>query len=224
MKMTDEQKLSVYGSYLNIFKTPEIKLIVEEIIKHTPTIFFGASTSSTGKYHPNATNGVMGLVKHSIAVMLTAEDLMKNETIMETFGLSQINDKDREMILAACLIHDNAKYGYEDNTSHNSKNYTQQNHPRLIVDIAKKAKLNKLTGSHKKTLIIIINLIKTHMGQWVTVRDGEDLPLPKSKSQAFVHTCDYIASRKTLDIVSQLSLPEDLDPKLVQWFEFQATN
>ena len=111
MEMTNEQKLSVYGDYLNRFKNKTVREIVEGVIINTPTVFFGASTSSTGKYHPLATNGIMGLVKHSVAVMLTAEDMMRNETIMEVFELEELSNLDKEVILAACLLHDNAKYG-----------------------------------------------------------------------------------------------------------------
>jgi len=87
MEMTSEQKLSFYGEYLNEFKDEDVYRIVKEVIEHTPTIFFGASTSSTGKYHPQATNGLMGLVKHSVAVMLTAKEFLTNDTVLNIFGI-----------------------------------------------------------------------------------------------------------------------------------------
>lgn len=230
--MNNEQKLSVFGAYLDVFKIPEIKEIVNEVIINTPILYFGASTSSTGKYHPSATNGIMGLVKHSVAVMLIAQDSFRNDVIMSTFGLNNLSDLDKEIILAACLLHDNAKYGAEDDMVYvNEKIYTNNEHPRLVSEIAKKA---GLFNSENKDLVLylgkILDLIETHMGQWTNVENRynknvvanpEPLDAPKTGKQRFVHLCDYMASRKTMDVVSSLSLPEDLDNKTLEWFNFQ---
>ena len=50
-------------------------------------------------------------------------------------------------------------------------------------------------------LNLICRCIETHMGPWTTNYKGEDvLSPPKDKYQRFVHMCDYLASRKFLDI------------------------
>lgn len=230
--MNNKQKLSAFGVHLDVFKIPEIKEIVNDVIINTPTLYFGASTSSTGKYHPLATNGVMGLVKHSVAVMLIAQDLFRNDVIMSVFGLNDLSELDKEIILAACLLHDNAKYGAEDDMLYsNKKVYTNNEHPRLVSEIAKKA---GLFDSENKNLVLyvykILNLIETHMGQWTNVENKYDktpvvnpepLEVPKTGKEKFVHLCDYMASRKTMDVVSSLSLPEDLDNETLEWFNFQ---
>lgn len=219
--MNDIQKLSIYGDFLNVFTDPIIEKIVKDIIVATPTIFFGASTSSSGKYHPEATNGLMGLAKHSMAVMLTAQDLLRNDTITKIFGLEDLSKIDEEIILAACLLHDNAKYG-TGKISMEDKVFTKKTHPKLVSKIAEEAGLFDGEDPIVPYLLRILELIETHMGQWTMVDKGDtELDKPGTNQQAFVHLCDYIASRKTLDIVSELSLPEDIDPDLLRLFEIQ---
>lgn len=218
MKLTKEQKLDIYKGYLDEFKNQKVLNIVEKIIENTPTIFFGASTSSTGKYHPVVTNGFMGLVKHSLAVMITAKEFMRNETIMKVFNLENLSDLDKEIILAACLVHDNAKYG-ADELDYTQFHYTRTEHPRLVVDIVKKAGLENFDKEDKEILNKMLHLIETHMGEWTKVRGGEDLKKPSSKIQAFVHLCDYTVSKKTFDIVSELSVPESFPQDIIDGFK-----
>lgn len=219
--MNSIQKLAVYGDFLDVFTDPFIEKIVKDVIVETPTIFFGASTSSSGKYHPIATNGTMGLVKHSMAVMLTAQDLLRNDTIMKIFELGNLSDVDKQIILAACLLHDNAKYG-TGKISMEDKVLTKKTHPKLVSTIAEEAGLFDGEDPIVPYLLRILELIETHMGQWTMVDKGDtELDKPRTNQQAFVHLCDYIASRKTFDIVSELSLPKDINPDLLRLFEIQ---
>lgn len=222
MELTSKQKIETYGKHLNEFKHPVIKNIVEKVIVNTPTIYFGASTSSTGKHHPKATNGLTGLVKHSVATMLTAKELLANEIIMSVFQMNQLNELDKEIILAASLLHDNGKYGIEEKDE-NVKYYTLGEHPRLFKGLAEKAGLHEeLKGDDLEILCKINNLIETHMGQWNKVRDKEDLLKPTSYAQAFVHMCDYIVSKKTMDTIMDISLPNNVNPELIEWFQTQV--
>ena len=55
--------------------------------------------------------------------------------------------------------------------------------------------------SVKQELDLVCRCIATHMGPWTTNYKGEEvLECPKDKYQRFVHMCDYLASRKFLDI------------------------
>lgn len=137
MKLTDKQKLETYGECLKEFKYPVIQNIVEKIIINTPTIYFGASTSSTGKHHPKVVNGLTGLVRHSVATMLTAKEFLDNDIIMKVFQMSELSELDKEIILAACLLHDNAKYGVEEKDG-DEKYYTLGEHPRLFKKLVKR--------------------------------------------------------------------------------------
>ena len=43
--------------------------------------------------------------------------------------------------------------------------------------------------------------VESHMGPWNTDYDGNEiLPKPKTKYENFVHMCDYLASRRYLNI------------------------
>ena len=43
--------------------------------------------------------------------------------------------------------------------------------------------------------------ISSHMGQWNTDRKSSVvLPLPTTKYQKFVHLCDYLSSRKFMNV------------------------
>ena len=47
----------------------------------------------------------------------------------------------------------------------------------------------------------VADCIKTHMGPWITDYDGNEvLEKPSTKYQNFVHMCDYLASRKFLEV------------------------
>lgn len=221
MQLTNKQKIGTYGEYLREFKIPLVQQILKEIIINTPTIYFGASTSSTGKYHPEATNGLAGLVKHSVAVMLTAKEMLNNETMMTVFNMTNLSDLDKEIILAAALVHDNAKYGADEKEG-SQKYYTEGAHPRLVVEIVKKSELLKtLDAKGLAELNKMLKLISTHMGQWTNVRGGEPLNIPSTPAQAFIHMCDYIVSRKTMDNIENIKFPSDASPELVEWFSNQ---
>ena len=52
-----------------------------------------------------------------------------------------------------------------------------------------------------KEIEFICHVISSHMGPWNTNNySNVVLPKPESKFQRFVHMCDYLASRKFLDV------------------------
>ncbi|MCD3326841.1 hypothetical protein G8V02_07945, partial [Clostridium botulinum D/C] len=48
----------------------------------------------------------------------------------------------------------------------------------------------------------IVKAIRSHMGEWNKDyrTKKEVLPLPKTRIERFVHMCDYLASRKSINI------------------------
>lgn len=79
----------------------------------------------------------------------------------------------------------------------------------------------ELDEAGKEKLRKIVKLIETHMGQWTFVREGEPLEKPSTRAQAFVHMCDFVASRKTFDIVSEMTFPEGVDNEIMESFKTQ---
>lgn len=99
------------------------------------------------------------------------------------------------MIISALLLHDGCKSGIE------QSRYTQTEHPLIVADyIYKNDEINKLIN--QEILEQILKAIRSHMGEWnkdyKTKR--EVLPKPKTRMERFVHMCDYLASRKSINI------------------------
>ena len=54
-------------------------------------------------------------------------------------------------------------------------------------------------GLNKEDATLMQDVIKTHMGNWTTDYNGNEvLEPPKTKYQNFVHMCDFLASRKCI--------------------------
>jgi hypothetical protein len=59
-----------------------------------------------------------------------------------------------------------------------------------------------LEGDESIVWFQINQLIRTHMGEWCTGKNGEVVtPKPKTEAQKLVHLCDYLASRREIDLV-----------------------
>ena len=59
---------------------------------------------------------------------------------------------------------------------------------------------DKLTFTDKE-IEFMCHVISSHMGPWNTNNYSDIiLPKPESKFQRFVHMCDYLASRKVIDV------------------------
>ena len=93
----------------------------------------------------------------------------------------------------ALLIHDGLKSGIVKET------YTRFDHPVLIADLVEKNKEHlSLTDDEIDKLT---KMLKCHMGAWNTNNYSDVvLPKPKNKLENFVHMCDFLASRKVINV------------------------
>jgi len=98
-----------------------LKVFVEWALKQLPDYFYSVAASSTGKYHPNYTQGDGGLVRHTQATVRIANELFKCET-MQNF-----DDTEKDIIRVALLLHDGVKHGT------NGSQYTVATHPLEVV-------------------------------------------------------------------------------------------
>ena len=182
------EKIGYFKKELSYIKNEDIKESCEVMISLLPDYFFLIPASSTGKYHPEFTLGESGLVRHVKAAVLIAYDLLQNPIIGDKY-----TSDEKDLMLMSLILHDGLKSGL----THNR--YTQVNHPTLIKNyiLENKDKL-KLTEEQIK---FISSAIEAHMGAWNTDFNGNVvLPKPKTKYENFVHMCDYLASRKYLNI------------------------
>ncbi len=182
-------KIEIFKTELNYIKDIRLRKSAEQIISTLPDYFFTIPASSTGKYHPEYALGKGGLVRHTKAAVRIAHELLnKNNTIG-----SEFTDLEKDIIIIALMIHDGLKLGNV------QTKYTVFEHPLLISSyILKKYKDFNLTQDEAN---LMASILETHMGEWTTDYFGKEvLPKPVTKYQKFGHMCDYLASRKFINV------------------------
>lgn len=166
-----------------------IQQFAKYCVDNLPAYFFTVPASSSGKYHPSYALGDGGLVRHTKAAVAVAHELFNLEMFQKQFS-----ETEQDLILLSLILHDGKKQG-----NGNGK-YTVFEHPLYAADFVKECNFecSKLTNEQEQ---IVCDAISSHMGQWNTVRNfGTVLPKPVDKIQKFVHMCDYLASRKFLEV------------------------
>jgi 23S rRNA maturation-related 3'-5' exoribonuclease YhaM len=177
----------IFNKELNYIKDTNIKESLITILDLLPKYFYEVPASSTGKYHPEFSLGEGGLVRHTKAAVRIAIELFNDESI------NNFSSHEKDLIVFALTVHDGLKSGEV------KSEYTQFDHPILISNFLKEHK-NELKLDDKD-LSFICKCVETHMGPWTKDYNGNEvLTPPKDKYQRFVHMCDYLASRKFLNI------------------------
>lgn len=174
-----------------------IRRFVEKILNELPEYFWIIPASSSGKYHPNYALGEGGLVRHTKAVVKIADSL---------FELYHFDDIEKDIIIASLILHDGFKSGYEGVNN----SYTRFEHPLIMSNYINEYDIydycegsenyDELLDTMKYIATEIASCVSCHMGKW-RERDGLILPRPETEMQKFVHLCDYLASRKFIEIV-----------------------
>lgn len=179
--------MDYFKTELNYISDERIRNSCKTMINLLPSYFFKVAASSTGKYHPEFSLGEGGLYRHTKAAVRIANELLNLE---EYKGVYTTHDKD--LILMSLILHDGLKHGKEESK------YTLFMHPVIMGDyILENSSALSLSDDELK---IVVNAIKSHMGQWNTDNYGNVLPKPNTKIGKFVHMCDYLSSRKFLDM------------------------
>lgn len=201
-KTLDKLKIMVYNTYITKRKETtktmkniklferELDLIVNEDLRmltkayleeRVPSYFWQIGASSSGKYHPSFSQNVGGLVRHTKAVVMFAEELLR----MNTYAY--MKDEYKDYVIVACIIHDTCKYG---KSEYNKDEYGDhaKNASELFAEFC--AEENYIPSE------LLLNAVKAHMGQWST--EPEDRPF--TAIDRCVHLADYMASRSFIDI------------------------
>lgn len=178
----------VFKIELGYIKSNKVRNACLEMIKLLPDYFFEIPASSTGKYHPEYALGDGGLLRHSKAAVRIGYELLQDPSIGDKY-----TSDEKDMMLMALLLHDGLKSGMP------KEKYTRFDHPLLICDLIMDNE--EVLGLEVEEIEFICDAIKTHMGNWTTDYNGEEvLEKPKTKYQNFVHMCDFLASKKFLNI------------------------
>ena len=177
---------------LSLIKSPLLRDQVREYLnEHTPAYFWKIGASSSGKYHPIFSQGNGGLVRHTKAVVMFAEELLK----MSSYAYMREDYKD--YVIAACIIHDTCKYGRENEMDKGEYAQHAPNAAQHFAEFCESFYPHPVSE-------LLLGAVRSHMGQWST--DKEDRPF--TQIDRCVHMADYMASRSFIDI-----------PNLVQEYE-----
>lgn len=150
---------------------------------HVGEWFWKSGASSSGKYHPQFAQGEGGLVRHTRAVCMFCEELLR----MSTYAY--MRDEYKDYARVACLLHDTCKYGNAD--EENTDCYKE--HGALAASEVALAWF-EFFGTPCPELLTMA--IRSHMGQWTEKREDR----PFTNIDRLVHLADYVASRSFLDI------------------------
>lgn len=181
-------KVDVFNKEYEYIKNVRYKEDAKKLVELLPDYFFEVAASSTGKYHPSFALGEGGLVRHTKVAVRFAYELSTNQTIGSAF-----TSDERDLMIVALLVHDGLKHGRE------KSKYVTFDHPLVIGEYIKenKDKLNFTEGE----IEFLVTTISSHMGEWTTNSYSDVvLPEPKNRYQRFVHMCDFLASRKFVDV------------------------
>lgn len=181
-------KKEVFKKEINYLKNPKYQENVQTLIELVPDYFFIIPAASTGKYHPQFAQGEAGLVRHTKVALKIAKDILSLEYMNNIFT----NDE-KDLLLIAIMFHDTHKLGVP------KEKYTRFDHPLLAASFIKDNQ-DKTTFTDKE-INIITKTISSHMGQWNTNSYSNiTLPKPNDKYEFFVHMCDFLSSKKYLDV------------------------
>lgn len=177
------RNIDFFKRELELIKDENLREVVRiYMLVRTPDYFWTVGASASGKHHPQFSQGEGGLVRHTKAVVMFAEELLR----MNTYAYMREEYKD--YVIAACILHDTIKYGMDEEL--NKDEY--RNHARnASIAFKKWCEDCDYTPSE-----ILLNAIISHMGQWST--DKNDRPF--SPVDRCVHMADYMASRSFIDI------------------------
>lgn len=176
------KNIKLFERELELIQDEDLKMITKAYLEErVPNYFWEIGASSSGKYHPKFSQGVGGLVRHTKAVVMFAEELLRMSSYQ------YMREEYKDYVIVACIIHDTCKYGETE--------YDKT----LFNEHAKNASVafeSFCSEEDYRVSEFLLNAVKSHMGQWST--DREDRPF--TSVDRCVHLADYMASRSFLDI------------------------
>ena len=193
------RNVKLFEREINLIVNEDLRMAVKSYMEEcTPHYFWTDGASSSGKFHPQFAQGMGGLVRHTKAVVMFAEELLR----MSSYAYMKEDYKD--YVIAACIMHDTAKYGVGEFDKSEYKNHAKN---AAFAFLAYCTKYTDYVPSE-----FLLNAMASHMGQWST--DKEDRPF--TSVDRCVHMADYMASRNFIDIPS---ITEEYNEIACQWAE-----
>ena len=187
--MSEKDKIKTFINEFLYINDDDLREDAKYLVGHLPDYFFEVDASSTGKYHPKYAAGDGGLSRHVKSACKFAYELLGNPIIGKPY-----TSRDKDLIIIALLIHDGLKYGPKE-----KEKYTCFDHPILASEYVKNNKDH--LKMNDEDIEKVSSSIASHMGPWNTNQYSDViLPIPKAPIEKFVHMCDYLASRRFINI------------------------
>ena len=178
------KKIDYFKEEIDYIRNEDYKKDLITLIGLLPSYFFKVPASSTGKYHPRFAQGEGGLYRHTKVVSKIVMEMLEIE--------DRFTSLDKDLIIAS-VMHDGFKYGKK------KEQYTRFDHPLIASEVIMKNQ-NKLI-MNINDLRKLCMMIESHMGKYNKDYNGNEvLPLPRNEMERFLNRCDYLASRKFLNI------------------------
>ena len=185
-------KATIFNVILDTFENEDIKELAKQMIDDIPDYFFDIGASSTGKYHPQYALGDLGLARHTVALCKFMNHMFTIEQNKVKF-----TPRERDILRLAGIMHDSRKSGEADNKSR----FTVFDHPILAANAMRKFKGVVPTVTDEE-IEMGAKACECHMGEWSTdKRSSVVLPKPSDKYGELLHLCDYLASRKDIEVL-----------------------
>ena len=176
------EKSKFFEREINLIQSEDYRSFIRYYLDDcVPDYFWEIGASSSGKYHPVFSQGVGGLVRHTKAVVMFAEELLR----MSSYAY--MKDEFKDYVIMACIVHDTCKYGIDEYNKDEYKSHARN--AALNFGCAWAEYMDYPCPD------FLLNAIKSHMGQW---SEKEDRPF--TSIDRCVHMADYMASRSFIDI------------------------
>ena len=176
------KKSEFFEREINLIQSEDYREFIRYYLdEHVPDYFWKIGASSSGKYHPVFSQGEGGLVRHTKAVVMFAEELLR----MSSYAY--MKDEFKDYVIMACIVHDTCKYGMNEFNKDEYKDHAVN--AAFYVSSLWNGYFDFPCPDY------LYDAIKSHMGQW-----SEKENRPFTSIDRCVHMADYMASRSFIDI------------------------
>lgn len=131
------------------------------------------------------------MARHTVALVRIMNHIFEVESVA-----NQFTSRERDLLRVAGIAHDMMKSGTQEDYENNK--YTKFDHPLRAAKMVRNT-----DGLSKDEKEYIASVIETHMGAFNTDKRNPNiiLPKPETNAQILLHLCDYLASRKDIEIL-----------------------
>jgi 23S rRNA maturation-related 3'-5' exoribonuclease YhaM len=184
--MEIRERIELFKEELNLIVRKDVRDFTKAVLEAAPDyVFWDCPSSSSGKYHPIDELDGSGTVLHTRKVFAVAYELSR--------GLDC--EKNRDLVLAAVLLHDMTKQGLEKGSGH-----TVRDHPQIAAKLIADVYNNKFKDKlDKYSANMIYHCVFHHYGLWGDVSVRKSLSEYTSE-ELCVYLSDYIASKRFIKV------------------------